>query len=69
MNVGQLKERLEGVADDIEVVTPGGDHQYFSCGGGPGFAECWDGCDYIEYFGDEHMQDGEKVEVFIVGSD
>lgn len=28
MKVGDLKRTLQGIADDVEVVTPGEDHSY-----------------------------------------
>lgn len=68
MNVKQLKEKLEGLPDDVLVVTHGSDHSYNKVRYvGVCDAEDYRG-DLFEYYSDEDMVDerSKKVKVFLV---
>lgn len=66
LSVGQLRQLLEGLADNTPVLIPSSDHSYRRCEGEIGEAGYVDG-DYYEWFGPEHASDGEEpVEALIV---
>lgn len=69
MNVAKLREVLEGIDGDIPVVRAGGDHELFEIDyARASHAEKIDSpfSDMYEYYGDEHMQGGIKVDVFLI---
>lgn len=71
MNVAKLRELLEGVDGDIPVVRVGGDHELYEIDyAHESHAEqVQEGRfmgDMYEYYGDEHMQGGTKVDVFVI---
>jgi len=69
MTVGELRKKLEGLDDDIPVVTHGRDHSYNvvrSCGEEP--AEGYEGKCY-EFYGEEHMgPESTEILVFLVSA-
>ena len=67
MNVGDLRKRLEGVDENLLVVTPGGDHEYFEirCVG-LDRAESVDGYLGEHYEGYELDDDTKVIDVFVV---
>jgi len=66
MTVAELKKRLRGVPDDLEVVTSGCDHSYRVVHYATKVpAEKSKTREYHEYYGSAHMSDdGEVVDVF-----
>ena len=66
MNVGELKELLSGIADEVEVVTPGSDHSYrvISCAGDETAGR--KGNNYWEWFSSEDNAGELPVRVVVI---
>lgn len=71
MKVGELKELLKDLPDEIDVLVMGEDHSYYEAQASDYFAEYFvdrKGNVYHinEYYGDRMMEDGEKRRALII---
>jgi len=56
MKVGQLKELIKDMPDDVDILKEGPDHSYLVAMAFDDWADYVDGGAWIfEYFGDEHL--------------
>lgn len=60
MKVSDLKKELEKLPDDAEVFAIVGDHQARKITLRAGHVAVSNRRDYYEYFGDEHLTEGER---------
>lgn len=71
MKVGQLKQLLQPLDDDLEVLTPFNDHSFIQvCMAGVETVEFTDNDQYCQYYDDNNMDVNSTArEAFIISGD
>jgi hypothetical protein len=66
MKIGQLKEIIADLDDDMELLTEGNDHSYISLNWAGAVTAGKIGRDYYEWYGVEHANEEEVPEDVVV---